>query len=83
MTSDLDVARDALAMIASAERGDRQSLELMLSTYRGPERDAERGQLVGALLAHSTCLVRLAASEAGVPAHQVLASVAVSLNEIE
>jgi hypothetical protein len=79
--NEIDIARDALGLIAAAAREDAASVETMISTFNGPGNDAERGMLVGALLAHSVAILNLASQTLGVDPASILGSVAVSLNE--
>lgn len=79
--SNVDVVKDALAIIAAADREDRQTVDLMLSTYHGAGNEADRGQLVGAFIAHSVAILRLASQTLGVDPAAILGSVASSLNE--
>lgn len=69
---------DGLALIAAAEREDRAAVELFLSTYANSS-DEERGELLGALIAHSVALVRCAAEINGVEPGKILGAVRASL----
>jgi hypothetical protein len=77
----IDVTRDALALIAAADREDKTSVETMLATYHGEENEHERGMLLGALLAHAVAILHLASQTLGVPTDRIIGSVAASLNE--
>jgi hypothetical protein len=81
MMTPIDATRDGLALIAAADREDKQAVELMLSTYQGSGNEADRGQLVGAILAHSGAILRLASQTLGVSPDSILGSVARSLND--
>lgn len=75
------IALDSLALIASAERGDKASYEAMMSTFTGPgdDKEYERGQLVGWLVAHSVAILRCASESSGIAADKILGGVAASL----
>ena len=77
----VDATRDALALIAAADREDRTSVEALLATFHGEENEHERGMLVGALLAHAVSILHLASQTLGVPTDRIIGSVAASLNE--
>lgn len=78
---DKDICLDALAMVAAAESGDRESFELMLSTYSGdePSKAAEREKLLAAVFGHAVAILRLASREIGVPPDKILGGVRASL----
>ncbi len=77
----VDATRDALGLIAAADREDKAAVETMLATFNGPGNESERGMLVGALLAHSVAILRLASQTLGVDPDKILGSVATSLND--
>jgi hypothetical protein len=77
----VDATRDALALIAAADREDKAAVESMLATYQGGDNEAERGMLLGALLSHSVAILRLASQTLGVDPDKILGSVATSLND--
>lgn len=76
-----EVVKDALALISSADREDRQAVEYLLSVYQGPGNDAARGELVGAILSHAVCIARMASAEIGIPVDKILGAVAAQLAE--
>jgi hypothetical protein len=69
------VALDSLALIACAERGDQQSFELLLGTF-DPD---EYQNLIAAVIGHSVSILRVAASEIGIPPEKLLGAVRTSL----
>ncbi len=78
---DKDIALDALAMVAAAERGDKASFEAMLSTYQGdePGKAAEREKLLAAVFGHAVAVLRFASSTIGVPPDKILGGVRTEL----
>jgi hypothetical protein len=79
MNDEIGTLKDALALIASAERNDGEAVELLLDSYHGPHNERERGMLVGAMLAHSVAILRAASQAAGVEPARILGAVALSL----
>lgn len=79
-TQTLGTLRDALAIIALADREERESVMTFLSLYHGERvTDFERGQLAGSFLTLAVEISRCCASASGIPTDKILGSVAASL----
>jgi len=76
----MGTVRDALAIIASADRGDDDTVRAFLAAYHGPGTDdRERGQLAGSCLSLAVLILRTCASASGIPTDRILGSVAACL----
>lgn len=76
-----DASLDALAMIGAAARNDGKSVEAMLSTYdeKSESDKAERGMLLGGLLAHAVALTSALATARGCTTDEIVKGVHASL----
>lgn len=71
-----NVSLDALALICAAYRGDLESGNLMLATYRTP---AEQQELTLALLANAVCILRHISAASGADPEHMIGAVAATI----